>query len=138
MADLSKFNSIDACEKGALMQVEDPTDGSPLFDEETKEPVTITFTGLDSKAFKKKQHELQNKRLKNLGRRGQTVVTAEALEADELELVVEAASSWSHIKDGEELDFNEANVRRVMRKYPWLLEQSSVFINSRSNFLGNS
>ena len=137
--DLAQFDSIKACEEGAVMEIMHPTSGEILRDEETGEPWTITFIGIDSKELKAIQHTLQNKRLKALSRRGQVEVTAEQIDSDELEMVIKATRSWNHLQlDGNKIDCNDLTKRNIYSRFPWLLEQASFFINGRKNFLGNS
>lgn len=136
--DLSSLDSTVAAEEGAELQLRSPVDDSILRDEKTKDPVTITLFGTDSKEYMKVTHSIQNRRLgKRLGKGGRAKLTAEEFEVEALELLVASTKAWKHIVvDGQELDCSEKNVRMVYQRFPWIREQVDEFIADRSNFLG--
>jgi len=136
--DLSQFNTQEKSEKGAKLHLAGP-DGTLLYDEESKEPVTITLMGADSNLFTSARHQMLTKRLKKqLGRRNQLHLTAEEMDNETLDILVKCTLSWEHIVvSAARPPCTAENVRNLYRTYPWIREQVDEFIGDRSNFLGN-
>ncbi len=135
--DLSKFNTKDLSDKGAVMVVEDPTTGKDLLTDDD-EPVTITLLGKDSKVYRELSHKRTNQQLEQAVRSKKAKVSAEEMEGDALDILAACTTGWSHIEDeGESLECSRINARKMYEKYPWLKEQADSFILDRSNYLGN-
>lgn len=132
---------IDRAEQGVEMVVEHPTKGTPLVDEETNEPWTITLLGADSDMLRNLSHKSTNKRLSRAfkgGRRNRVATKSEELEEDALDILVAATTGWKHITlGGEKIPCTKDRVREVYTLFPWIREQADEFINDRSNYLGN-
>jgi hypothetical protein len=138
--DLQKLNSVDACEKGAVLSIVDPRDEETILtDDATKEPITITVIGRDSKLYQEQQHKAVDKRINRRIAKGKKEKLSSAeLEDDTLETLVKCTRAWSHIAyGGKELECTPENVRMIYTNVPWLREQVNEFIGDRANFLGN-
>jgi hypothetical protein len=134
--NLSSLDTSIAAESGAVMTVVNPVSGAVLVAED-KKPVTITLAGEDSERFKRADRANRNRRLaRQQGARGGKI-SAEEMEADNLELLVAVTIDWSGLAiDGnEELSFSADNARVLYTKLPWLREQAQAFVLDRSNFL---
>lgn len=138
--DLSKLDTVAACDEGADLELTHPITGAVLTDEKTGEAVSIKLIGADSKEYQSLTHKAQTKRLnKRLSRGGVVKMTAEELDADALELLVHCTKGWKHVLvDGKELVFNETNARQLYTRFPWIRDQVSDFVQERANFLGES
>ena len=134
--DLTKFDTITQADQGAVVHLRHPGTDTPLYDEETNEPVSITVLGADSKKYTRLLRDLTTKRLnRKLGKR--TKVTAEEIESDNLELAIEATVSWEHIVlDGEKLQCTLPNTRKLYTRLPWIREQVDEVVNERANYMG--
>lgn len=129
--DLNQLDTVAVGEAGVAMQLKHPTTGEPLA-QENGEPITITLAGADSDRFRSAQRANADRRIKNARRNSSSA----DIEADGLELLASATLGWSGIKvDGEALDANKANVKKVYTRFPWIREQVDVFIGDRANFL---
>lgn len=119
----------------ATMEPVHPKTMQPLVDGEGNK-VTITVYGPDSEQRRKLDRKATNRRLKQ-AKAGRINVTAEELEAEAMEVLVNCTVDWENIAlDGKVLECNEKNVRKVYNQYSWLREQVDDFINDDSNFLG--
>lgn len=134
--DLSQFDTTATADAGAFMQFINPISGAALFTE-GNEPIGITFAGTDSERARSYTRKSQNRRLAMAPqRRGK--ITAEELEEDAIGLLVACAISWQNVSlDGAALEFNEANLRKLLKRFPAFREQADAFIGERGNFLGN-
>ena len=137
-----------AADSGVEITLIDPVTDLPLNER-------ITVYGLDSKVCKDIQHRQTNNRLEKQAQKGnrkKPITTAEAMEADGLDLLVGCTKSWRTIvKDeagketgdrpeielgeGEWLPCTPENARRVYEEVPWIKEQVDSAIGDRSNFL---
>jgi hypothetical protein len=137
-------------EAGVEIQLLDPANDLPM-DE------MITVLGSDSEACKKIQQRQTNHRLEvqaQKGNRKKPTTSAEAMEAEGLDLLVECTKSWRtllkdekgkvvgsrpeiELAEGEWLEFTPENVRRLYEELPWIKEQIDQAIGDRSNFLQN-
>lgn len=131
MLDLSPLKTT---EDGVPLEVRHPTTGAVLMNG-TNEPVTLVLTGADSDKAKKAERATVNRRFKMAGRRS-SVMTAEELDADALEILAACTLAWSGFAlDGQELECNAQNAKRLYAQFPWLREQAESFRQDRSNFL---
>lgn len=135
--DLSKLDTVKAADEGADLEL--LFDDKPILDEKTGQPWTIRLLGADSKEFMKISHKLQEKRLQRRFKGGKQKFSLEELDADSMELLVACTKGWKHLQlDGAPVVFNDANVKMVYTRFPWIREQVDTFVNDRSNFLGES
>lgn len=132
MLDLSQFDTVPAANQGQVMEVLHPATNQPLLDDEDN-PVTITLAGIDSDVFRKAQRAATNRRL---AMKGRTKITADELETDALETLVACTLGWSGIgMNGEALECNHANIRKVYTEFRWLREQVDEFVGDRAAFM---
>lgn len=118
----------------ATMEAVHPENMQPLRDDEGNK-VTITVYGPDSEQRRKLDRKATNRRLKS-AKAGRINITAEELEAEAMEVLVACTVSWENIAlNGELLECNEKNVRKVYQEFPWLRKQVDNFINEDANFL---
>lgn len=131
MLDLS---SLKTSEDGVPLEVRHPTTGTVLMNG-TNEPVTLVLAGADSDRAKRAERGTVNRRLKMAGRRSSTM-TAEELDSDSLEILAACTLGWSGFAlEGQELECNAQNAKKLYGQFPWLREQAEAFRQDRSNFL---
>lgn len=136
--DLSKLDTVQSSSRGADLLVRHPTKDEVLVDEKTGEAVSIHLLGQDSTEFRKAEHDQQTRRVERVTRRGRVEQTGEEIDMDSVELMSLMTKSWKHIVlNGEALECNPHNARRIYVEFPWLREQVNRFISNRANFLGN-
>jgi hypothetical protein len=131
--DLSKLNSVDACDNGAVCEILHPATGEPI-------GAKITLAGIDSQIYRKAQRALSNKRLKQLVGRGvvNRTPTVEEFEYETIEMLAKCTLAWEGIVwEGKELQCNFENAKMLYTKLIWLRDQVDAFINDRANFLQN-
>lgn len=103
----------------------------------TEEPIGVRFFLLpdtDPKV-KKVQRDIQNRQFNK--RKGK--ITAEQIEANNMERLVSAVDGWEWYGEGvnfegEIPEFTEENVRRVLKKVPFIKEQVMDEFNDREAF----
>jgi hypothetical protein len=106
--------------------------------------ITIVVCGTDSETYKKIQRKQLNRRMERSARNRnrQLQLTAEELEAENLDVLVACTKSWSEngsptieFNRGELLPCTPENVRRLYEEYPWMKDQIDQAIGDRANFL---
>lgn len=132
--DLNSFDKL-ASDEGAWMHVMDPVKDTPLYNV-SGQPVRMKLVGTDSPLYRKKQREIMNRRLM---KKKIINATAEQFEENQVELVMACTVGWEgFILNGQELQFNDSNMREVYINRPalrFIVEQADRFIGDRSNFL---
>lgn len=99
--------------------------------------------GKDSKEFRDFTRDKTNTRLRKdamAQKRGKDpeIRTVEAIEAENIELLVLCTKGWRGIKlDGEELPFTVQNAIKVYKTYSWIYDAVNEGIGSLDNFLKN-
>ena len=129
--DLSKLNSVEACDNGAVYEVVHPTTGEPI-------GAKITLAGVDSQVYRKAQRALSNKRLKSTFNKGivSKTPTMEEFEFETIDILAKCTLSWENvIWEGKELSCNYENAKMLYTNLIWLRDQVDAFINDRANFL---
>ena len=125
--DLTQFDVVSPANEGVWMNLEHPVTGEPL-------EVKIKLAGVDSDYYKKELRRQQNKRFK----KGFRKMNAEELESETIELLVACTLDWEGVElEGQTLECNPENVRKIYKQFPWIKEQVDNFINDRANFLKN-
>lgn len=138
--DLSTLDTRAASDAGAALHLRHPVTDLPLYDEETKEPVTITLLGRDSAEWRQAEKAQAARRIERLQRTGRSVSTAEEQEAEAVEMYALATKTWQHIVvRGEKWEPSRAAARRLYSEpgLRWIREQVDAFIYARAHFLGN-
>ena len=125
--DLTQFDIVSPANEGVWMTLEHPVTGEPL-------DVKIKLAGVDSDYYKKELRKQQNRKFK----KGFRKMSAEELEADTIELLVACTLDWEGVElEGQALECNAENARKIYKRFPWIKEQVDNFINDRANFLKN-
>lgn len=134
--DLTSLNTTKACNAGAFVEIRHPVTNVPL-------GMTIRVLGRDSDTFKEHTRDTLNTRLRReamAAKRGKDadLRTVEVIEQENMDLLVACTLEWSGvIVDGKELPFDEVNVRKVYKEYPWIYDQVNEAIGTLENFLKN-
>jgi hypothetical protein len=134
--DLTSLNTTEACNAGADVKIRHPVTNVPL-------GMTIRVLGRDSDTFKEYTRDTLNTRLRREAmaqKRGKDadLRTVEVIEQENMDLLVVCTVGWQGVVlAGKELPFEEANVRRVYKEYPWIYDQVNEAIGSLENFLKN-
>ena len=129
IADLSAFDALTAAqEEGIELDILHPTTGKPI-------GLKLRVAGYESERAKKVTRALANKNV-----RGQRVKRITAEEAEEnarhLQASVIVGWDWYALKlDGQVPEFNLANVKAVLNRFPFIAEQVDVLANDRAAFL---
>ncbi len=134
--DLTSLNTTKACNAGADVEIRHPVTNVPL-------GMTIRVLGRDSDTFKEHTRDTLNARLRReamAAKRGKDadLRTVETIEQENMDLLVVCTVGWNGvILDGKELPFDEINVRKVYKDYPWIYDQVNEAIGTLENFLKN-
>src|SRR5574343_401831 len=90
--DLSKLNTVEACNDGAVYEVVHPSTGEPL-------GIKITLVGMDSKDYRDAQRKLSNKRLKQTFGRGvvNKTPTVEEFESETVDILAKCTIAWENV-----------------------------------------
>lgn len=132
MTDLKDLDSIGAAEMGAEMSLRHPVTKEVLLQADKKTPIKIKLAGTDSERWRSAQRKRTNARLKSR----QRSLTAEELESEGLELLVECTLGWQGmVYSGTPLECTPSNVRMVYQERPWVREQVDEFMGDRANFM---
>lgn len=109
-----------------------------IFDPRTRKDtdIVITVCGRDSARYKEVIRRQLNRRTKHLGRRLALTLSAEEVEQEALDLLVECTVSWRNVvMNGSELTCTPANVRLLYQTVPIIREQVDEAIADRTLFL---
>ena len=128
MLDLATIDTI--ANEGAELAVLHPKTGIAL-------GAKITVCGTDSEIYQDTARKQRNKRLDRLQKtRGKAGITAEATDAEEMDLLVACTLSWADVVlDGKDLDCTPDNARALYTRFPCIKEQVDEFIGDRANFI---
>jgi hypothetical protein len=124
--DLSSLQQNDSAEIGILH----PSTGEDL-------GITITVASIDSKTYRKAQHEQANAQIGQMAAKGAkgVAVTAEVVEERGLALLTKCTLGWRGVEfEGKTLECTPENVRMVYDQFPWIREQVDRAIANRSHF----
>ena len=129
VVDLADLPNVAKADEGAEMKLLHPV---------TEEFLGAVFilVGADSEVYKKLRRKMTDKRLKQ---KKLTKVTAQSIDEDGLNLLVNCTVSWRNLLvNGQMVPFSQKAAREVYTEYPWIAEQANAFIGDRGNFTGNS
>lgn len=135
--DLSKL-AINPDETAAL-EIVHPRILEPLADDKGNTVVIHVFSP-ESEAMKNFERNTFNKAFKKMrGRRADSSVDYEQVQATVLERAVAATANWENIAfEGEELECNPKNARMLYQKIGWIKNQVIDFLNDEANFMTGS
>lgn len=129
--DLNDINLEERADAGAVLELTHPVTKEPLLND--GKPITITLAGSDSAAYRKKQREIQARKINALAK-GKKV---ENLPTDEerAELLGACTQNWSGIVvGGVALDCSYEAAQKLYLERGWIREQVDAFIGERANF----
>lgn len=138
-ADIADFDTVSACEEGAVMEVRNPKTNDTLRHADGR-PFTITFRGKDSPQFKALALAQSDRRISQNMRTRAPILSA-TIEKDDIELIVAATLRWDIVlgknEDGspKQPKSEPKEYRAAYTKYPWLKEQGDEFVGVRANFI---
>jgi hypothetical protein len=145
---LAALNTKETADQGIDVEILHPKTNIPI-------GIVVTVLGTDSEAFRAITRKQQNRRTENMrNRRGSSTLTAEELEAENLNTLTACTKAWCTVEqddngvetnrrdeievtDGEWLKCTPENVKRVYADagFAWLREQIDREIGDRTNFL---
>lgn len=130
--DVSKFAA--QAEAGAVLELKDPA-GEPLLKSDG-EPITITLAGTESKRWKKARNVVGNKYLKATARNNPQQARSFEDGLDDMAFQLAAVTmAWDGIEiDGQPLECNPANAKRLYLESDTIREQVDLFVGDRRNF----
>lgn len=97
----------------------------------------IMVAGPNSTQYKEADRRVKNRNLQALQKmKGQKILSIEAVEAGQLELLVSVTLGWANVVyAGEPLEFTQDNVKMLYTQFPFIVEQIDEFLGEQRNFL---
>ena len=130
--DLAQFDTVAACNKGAVMEVLDPYTGEPT-------GASITLAGVDSDVYQKAQRENQDQMFRQMERgRGPRAsrLSGDEIQAQVQHVLARCTMAWDGVAwEGRDLDCSYQNARMLYERLPWLRVQVLNWTEDRANFL---
>ena len=122
--DFNELATADAHEAGAEVVIRHPVTGKPT-------DVVIRVQGLDSKAWRKAQKDMQRKIIKAMADGSAVEDTSEY----EIEALVSITLGWDGIvKDGKPFTFSKKRCKELYLSSPPVRDQVDAFVGKRANF----
>lgn len=120
----------DVMQDSAWLTILHPRTGAPT-------PMRIKIASPDSESYRKVDRRIKNRSFaavkKNKGN-----VSAEALEASSMDLLVGITLEWENVVwGGTPMEFTEDNVRQLFTQFPFIREQVDEFAGDRNNFFSS-
>jgi len=131
--DFTKLSVASANDEGVEMEIV-----HPITEQSFEPPTKVWVVGIDSDLYQKTSLSMQNKAMKKMVRRNQVRMnlSAEENRANNIELISKMVLKWENVEwEGVTLPCSFENVKMVMMKLPWFLEQVQLFVEDRANFL---
>jgi hypothetical protein len=134
--DLASLDTVAACNKPVEIEIKSVT-GQPT-------GFFISVLGKDSNAYRTLVRGMADESLKRQAMGKQDAATLDKIEGRNIDALVAVTTGWrfgdSKIAplDGEELEFNPANVRKVFERLLPVREQVAEAVNDLENFIGRS
>ena len=139
--DISKFDVVKNAEKGFKLYLKNP------YDLTEELPVFMVVMGADSKAYKKalraKKIEIINNA--SVSKEKKTSEDLEQIDKDNIELLAKLVIGLGETEKGKDIDFIldgereckcvKKDIIHLLTKFPWMAEQVTGAIATRSNFL---
>ena len=115
------YDLTTAAEEGFTLTLRDPISGE-------KTDAEITVIGSDSKTYRRAKAEAMRK-----------VAKSQDSDPDEVSADVYAAcvKGWDNLTDdkGKPIPFSQEKSRELLVKFPWLMDQIGMAVDSRANFM---
>jgi hypothetical protein len=126
-----------------------PSTFEPLFDPETKQPVTVDIFSTDGPRFRDRENEAVQKRLDRMVEERKktkkastsSVLSAAEQDAEKLDALVACIAGWQNVGlDGKPLKFSPDNARKLLsdNRFRWMRLQLEAATENRANFLPSS
>lgn len=131
--DLASLDTIAACNKPFDVEIIHPVT-------QEKTGVVFTVVGKDSDVYRAKIKAMANENMTRealMARRGKAdIQTIDKLESKNIDALVAATVGWSNVElDGEALEFNAANARKVYQRILPVREQVLEAVNDLELFM---
>lgn len=132
------LSSLSQREDTAKVELYHPTSGEQLTDDDGN-PMWVEVFGQDSEHYRKLDQKITDRNIQRASRSRHGIggMSAEQLEAQELERIVGAVKSWHIVFGGEVPECTPAKVRDVFDALPWVRDAVAEGIRNRALFLGN-
>lgn len=132
--DLSKLNLEVYAEQGATLELEHPVTGESVLQDDGS-PVTITLLGQDSKAWRAKNKEYQQKRIAKMAKNRKREIDFSVSDEEACDLLAACTLGWVGIEEGgKAIEFSRDAAYDLYMRFPWIREQVDTFIGDRANF----
>lgn len=129
------LSNIGTFSETSSLQLLHPATDETLYDDDGKAFEVVVYSPTSAKV-KQLQHEQTNRRIQKASRSRNISLTAEQLEAQQLDLISKIVKDWHLILNGSVPECTPAKVKEVFETYPWIYEQVTNFFDDRRNFLG--
>mgnify|MGYP000616133130 CR=1 FL=1 len=132
--DLGSLDTIEACNKPAEIEIRHPVTGEGT-------GVFFSMLGRDSDTYRTRIRSLADQALRSQAMGKAAVETIDQLEKKNIDALVAATVAWRTGDDprvtlnGEALEFNPANVRKVYQSLLPVREQAAEALNNLGNFM---
>lgn len=127
--DLGKLDLNKAANEGAWITLKHPATGDDLSGK-------IKVVGKDSTKFLQLSEEYRRKTLDDMKSNKTMAQRMESAQEQSDAILVACTIDWEGMMlDGQDLAFNEANVKMVYQRFTWIKEQVDIAIADRANFL---
>lgn len=127
--DLSSIDTVAACNKSFELEITHPATGLGT-------GVFISVVGKDSDIYRSRVKAFANEAIQREATGRKKVDTIDALEAKNIGALVAATVGWRNVVlDGEALDFNAENARRIYTRIIPVRDQVQEAVNDVSNFM---
>ena len=125
IAKLSK--SVDAQNEGVPLNIVDPVEGNNI-------GLSIVIYGPDSDAQAEAKVEARDaiSKLRQASIAG-TIAEGES-EDISLSMLAKCVKSWDAVEEGQSLNCTPENIKRVLKRFPWIRSQVDQFANSRAPY----
>lgn len=128
--DLSAFDAKHA-DNGADMVLENPSTGEAF--EHKGKPITIRLAGTDSKVYRKKAKEINDKRLVGMMKNRNKAPSMS--EREQCELLASCTLGWYGVGNADgDITFSYDAAVDLYEQFPWIKDQVDAFIGDRANF----
>ncbi|PWC95461.1 hypothetical protein [Azospirillum sp. TSO5] len=135
--DFSSLDVASLADEGVLAPVPNPKTNAPLVDAEGKPVVSFRIHGQHSLRVREARRKVNQRRVAAM-KAGQTEITPEQRDADDLEVLVAAVSDWTEFSlDGQSFEYSETNLRKLLgdRRFGHTKGWVGEYLNTDGNFM---
>lgn len=102
-------------------------------------PVRFSILGPDTKTMENVEDQIQNRRLKRIGRTGQVDMTAAELREEDVQRMLASVVNWENVfAGGKEVPFSVDALRALHEKRAWVSRFWAGKYRKAGNFLGTA